>query len=86
MSTPRKDSSTLPLRPVTLGVLFVAATLLGYASGFPNGAGFVLTVAVVIFAAGLRTVGRRGASVCVVRRRSTSRHARPRTHDCPCRR
>jgi len=50
----------LELRPLTLGMLFVATGLLGYVSGFPGGIGIVVALGVVAFAAGLRTVSKRG--------------------------
>jgi len=51
----------LPVRPVSLGVLLVATVVLGFVSGFPDGAGVVLAFSMVVLATGLRVVARRGA-------------------------
>ena len=58
MTGTSRASRLLPIRPVTLSLLFVVTVLLGYLSGFPDGAGVVLAVAAVALAAGLRAVAR----------------------------
>jgi hypothetical protein len=47
------------LRPVSLAVLLVAATFLGFLSGFPDGFGPLVAAVGVVFAAGVRVTAPR---------------------------
>ncbi len=51
------------IRPVSLALLLVSATYLGFLSGFPDSFGPVLTAAAVIVATGLRVGTRRNVAV-----------------------
>jgi hypothetical protein len=59
MSTPKTSAGVRSIRPVSLALLLVSATYLGFLSGFPDGFGPVLAAAVVVFATGLRVGTRR---------------------------
>ncbi len=51
---PSPRAERLPVRPVSLGLLFVSAAFLGYLSGFPDGYGLILAITAVLVATGLR--------------------------------
>jgi hypothetical protein len=54
MNPPTPPVGLRSVRPVTLALLLVTATYLGFLSGFPEGFGPVLAAAAVVLATGLR--------------------------------
>jgi hypothetical protein len=64
MSPPGPPGRRGSVRPVSLALLFVAATFLGYLSGFPGGFGPFLAAAAVAVAAGLRVSSSRTVAAC----------------------
>jgi len=63
MSSPAVSARLRSLRPVSLALLLVAATYLGFLSGYPGGFGPVLAAAGVVLAAGLRVGAPRSVAV-----------------------
>ena len=63
MSPPEAPTGIRSIRPVSLALLLITATYLGFLSGFPDGFGPVLAAAGVVLATGLRVATRRSVAV-----------------------